>query len=135
MLRSIATGDSWLTDKEAGVLVFQLVEGELPRKARLELYVDDALYPAFISSKARSARQTFDEIGEGFVRELEFSRLNLRITHGGEDGVGQMKGDDILAEFACDTKELLDSCLVRRILLAACLVSVMPVVADAAGLG
>ena len=36
MLRSIATGDSWLTDKEAGVLVFQLVEGELPRKARLE---------------------------------------------------------------------------------------------------
>ena len=54
------------------------------------------------------------------MRELEFSRLNLRITHGGEDGVGQMKGDDILAEFACDTKELLDSCLVRRILLPAC---------------
>lgn len=99
-----------LTGTEAGVLVFQLIDGELPRKGRVELYVDDAVYPAFISTKSRSHKQTWDEIGEGFVREMEYSRLNLRITSGDE---GIRDRDDVMAEFACDTRELLDSCIVR----------------------
>lgn len=94
---------------EAGVIVFQLISGDLPRKGRVELYVDDATYPAFISTKSRSVHQKWDEIGEGFVREMEFSRLVLCINTSSDDVT---YGEDNVAEFTCDTRELLEACLV-----------------------
>lgn len=42
------------------------------------------------------------------MREMEFSRLNLRINASdGEDAWGES-----IAEFACDTRDLLENCLV-----------------------
>lgn len=48
------------------------------------------------------------QVGEGFVRELDFGRIWLRINADADDG-----GEDIVAEFKCDTRDFLEQCLVR----------------------
>jgi hypothetical protein len=50
------------------------------------------------------------QIGEGFIRELDFSRIWLRINADADDG-----GEDIVAEFKCDTRDFLEQCLVSRL--------------------
>ena len=84
---------------------------------------DDGYWPAFTSTKARSHNATWDQVsstgrspranakyqvGEGFVRELEYSRIWLRINADAENG-----GEDVVAEFKCDTKDFLDQCFNR----------------------
>lgn len=48
-------------------------------------------------------------MGEGFVRELDFGRIWLRIN-----AADDSEKEDIIAEFRCDTKDFLDQCIVRR---------------------
>ena len=47
------------------------------------------------------------QVGEGFIRELDFSRIWIRIN---EDADGDR--DDIIAEFRGDTKDFLEQCIV-----------------------
>lgn len=48
------------------------------------------------------------QVGEGFVRELDFSRIWLRINANDSS----KDKDDIVAEFKCDTKDFLEQCYV-----------------------
>ena len=50
------------------------------------------------------------QVGEGFVRELDFSRIWLRIN--ANDASNDR--DDIVAEFKCDTKDFLEQCYVSK---------------------
>jgi Ca2+-dependent lipid-binding protein len=95
-----------LLHTQSGVLVFQVISGQLARKGSLEVLFDDGYWPSFSSTRARSAHPTWDQIGEGFVRELDFSRIWLRIN--ADDDAGD---EDIVAEFKCDTKAFLERCL------------------------
>ena len=84
---------------------------------------DDGYWPAFTSGKARSTHAAWDQVrfllslghsltdqqvGEGFVKELDFSRIWLRIN--ANDSANDK--DDIVAEFKCDTKDFLEQCFV-----------------------
>ncbi|WVW80773.1 hypothetical protein I302_102759 [Kwoniella bestiolae CBS 10118] len=91
----------------SGVLVFQVISGQLAKKGSLEVMFDDGYWPSFISGKARSHHPTWDQVGEGFIRELDFSRTWLRINAADEND----DEEDIVAEFKCDTHEFLEQCI------------------------
>ena len=86
----------------SGVLVFKIIEGESAHKdCYLEVLFDDYAFPNYVSSKARNRHQKWDEIGDGFVRELEFSRITMRLkdkvekTHDEADVIATLSGDTL----------------------------------------
>nr|ODN95971.1 transmembrane protein [Cryptococcus depauperatus CBS 7855] len=91
---------------QSGVLVFQVISGQLARRGSLEVMIDDGYWPAFTSGKARSTHPTWDQVGEGFIRELDFSRTWLRINAADENSK-----EDVVAEFKCETKDFLEQCI------------------------
>ncbi|KAK5990308.1 hypothetical protein PT974_08575 [Cladobotryum mycophilum] len=91
---------------ESGLLIFRLLESELPENnAHLEIFVDDMAFPSYISSTARTKSHKFDEIGDCVIRELDFSRLTLKTRKKGDDA------DDTLSYLAGNTLETLKQCL------------------------
>lgn len=97
-----------LTFTESGVLVIQVMSGELSKKGRFEVLLDEAYWPSFTTSMARSQKQTWDSVHEAFVRELDFSRITLRLN----DEADPEDGEDIFAGIQLQTKEVLEQCLV-----------------------
>ena len=93
----------------SGVLIFKVIEGELAHKdCCLEVLFDDYAFSSYQSSKASSRRQQWDEIGDGFVRELEFSRITLRLrakVDKASDGL------DVIASLTGDTLDVLKTTL------------------------
>ncbi|KAK7744145.1 Tricalbin-2 [Cytospora paraplurivora] len=96
---------------ESGLVIFKLMEAELPRSdSHIEVFVDDMAYPSYVSSSAKKRQYTFDEIGDCFIRELEFSRLTLRVR----DKLGRPGDDDkdkTLARLTGNTLDTLKQCL------------------------
>lgn len=92
---------------ESGVLILEAISGTLPKKARLELLLDDGYWPSFSTERARSQAATWDQVGEGFIKELDFSAVWLRLNEndGGEK-------DDIIAEVRLAATAFLDKCWV-----------------------
>jgi Ca2+-dependent lipid-binding protein len=96
-----------LLKHESGLLIFRLLEAELPEsQSRLEVFIDDMAYPSYVSSTASTKTHKFDEIGDCVIRELDFSRLTLKARKKGDDK------DQILAQLSGNTMETLKQCLV-----------------------
>ncbi len=96
---------------ECGLVIFKLMEAELPKSdTHIEIFVDDMAFPSYVSSTARSRNFKFDEIGDCFVRELDFSRLTVKVRERAE------KQDDdknkTLARLTGNTLDTLKQCLV-----------------------
>lgn len=91
---------------ESGLLIFRLLEAEMPESnSQLEVYVDDLAFPSYISTTAHSRTHKFDEIGDCMIRELDFSRLTLKARKKGDDE------DDTLSSLTGNTLETLKQCL------------------------
>jgi Ca2+-dependent lipid-binding protein len=89
----------------SGVVIFKIIEGELAHKdCFLEVLFDDFAFPSYVSSKARSRHQKWDEVGDGFVRELEFSRITIRLKSKSDD-------EDVIATLTGDTADVLKMAL------------------------
>lgn len=70
-------------------------------------------FPSYSSSKIKSRKATIDEIGDCFVRELDFSRITLRIREKGElKGDAKKDKEDIIAKLTGNTLDTLKQCLV-----------------------
>jgi len=69
--------------------------------------LDDAYWPAFTTSMARSRHVTWDYTGEGFIKELDFGRVWLRLNEADEG-----TKDDIIAEWKEDAKKFLQEAMV-----------------------
>jgi Ca2+-dependent lipid-binding protein len=66
---------------ESGLVIFKLMEADLPKsQTRVEVFVDDMAFPSYVSSTANKRTHKFDEIGDCFIRELEFSKLTIKIS-------------------------------------------------------
>lgn len=91
---------------QSGILAFNLLEGQIAKKkARLEVSFDDGYWPAYTTEPARSqGKNTFDEVGEYVVRELDWSKIFLKLRTGSRD-------EDVFAEFQGNTKDLLERSL------------------------
>lgn len=81
------------------------------KKARLDVFLDDTYWPAFSTLKSRSTNAQWAHVGEGFVKELDFGRIWLRLNESGDSDK-----DDVIAEWKGDTKAFLDTTLVSRLL-------------------
>jgi hypothetical protein len=72
--------------------------------------MDDMLYPAYSSAKIKSASYNINETGDAMVRELDLSRMTLRLVdevdHKGEDDE-----DDIKAKITGPTLQTLQQAL------------------------
>lgn len=93
---------------ESGIIVFNVVSGQIRKKARLEVLMDDGYWPAFTTAKSPSTNAHWKHVGEGFVKELDFGRVWLRLNENDEGGK-----DEIIAEWKGDAKPFLESTLVR----------------------
>ncbi|KAI1283289.1 C2 domain-containing protein [Xylaria sp. FL0933] len=97
---------------ESGFLIFNLIEGEMPKSGtHLEIFVDDMLYPSYASGTAKSIHHKFDEIGDCFIRELEFSKLTLKVCEKREKPGEERDEDHTLSRLTGNTLETLKQCL------------------------
>lgn len=102
-----------LLKHESGLVIFKLMDGELPRSdTRVEVFVDDMAFPSYVSSTAKSKTYTFDEIGDCFIRELEFSKLTIKIKDKGGKSGDDDKHEHTLARLTGNTLDTLKQCLV-----------------------
>lgn len=69
--------------------------------------MDDGYWPAFSTAKAHSVKARWEHVGEGFVKELDFGRVWLRLNQS-EEG----DKDDVIAEWKGDAKAFLEATLV-----------------------
>lgn len=106
-----------LLKHESGFLIFNLLEGEMPKSgSHIEISVDDMLYPSYVSGTAKTRSFKFDEIGDCFIRELEFSRLTLRISEKREKPGEERDEDHTIARLTGNTLDTLKQCLVSFII-------------------
>ncbi|KAJ7693677.1 C2 domain-containing protein [Mycena rosella] len=102
----VKMGVDELLTHQSGVIVFNVLSGNLAKKARLEVLLDDGYWPCFSTVRARSSNAEWETVGEGFVKELDFGRVWLRLNEA-EEG----DKDDIIAEWKGDAKAFLQSTL------------------------
>ncbi|GKT83557.1 C2 domain-containing protein [Colletotrichum tofieldiae] len=98
---------------ESGLLIFKLMEAEMPEhNTHLEVWVDDMAFPSYTSSAAKHKKHTFEEIGDCFIRELDFSRLTLKVREKGDKVEGSEKDKDhTIAKLQGNTLDTLKQCL------------------------
>ncbi|EJD04407.1 tricalbin [Fomitiporia mediterranea MF3/22] len=95
-----------LLTHQSGIIVFSVRKGRLSQKARLEVLLDDGYWPAFSTTRARSLNAEWDHVGEGFIKELDFGRVWLRLNENDEGDK-----DDIIAEFKCEARRFLEDAM------------------------
>ncbi len=95
---------------DSGLVIFKLMDAELEEKdVQVQVLVDDMKFPSYSSAVARTKRLTFDEIGDCFIRELEFSKLTVRLRERGD--VKEDKPDKTVAKLTGNTLDTIKQCL------------------------
>ncbi|GAA5874962.1 hypothetical protein JCM1840_007163 [Sporobolomyces johnsonii] len=99
-----------LLKTQTGVVSFQIVSGQLAKKgARLEVLFDDGYWSAYSTEPSRSTHNTWDEIGEALVRELDFSQIIFRLNMAEKD-----TREDIIASATLDMNTFLEAALDKQ---------------------
>lgn len=110
-----------LVKHESGLLIFKLIEGTLAHSdVRVEVLMDDMAFPSFSSAKVKSKQTQFGETGDAFVRELEFSKITLRLREKIDRKGNGDNSDSTIAKLTGSTMDTLLRCLVC---LLPCLIS------------
>ncbi|KAK3173796.1 hypothetical protein OEA41_007128 [Lepraria neglecta] len=99
---------------ESGLLIFKIIEGTFAKSdVRLEVLMDDYVFPAYNSTKARSRHTIFGETGDAFIRELDVSRVTLRLNEK-QDKKGDSDHDEhTIAKLHGNTIDVLQRCLYK----------------------
>lgn len=92
---------------ESGIAVFHIISGQLHKKGRLEVLLDDGYWPCFTTMKARSTHAQWGYVGEGFIKEIDFSRVWLRLCDSDD-----LDKAEVLAEWKGDAKTFLEESMV-----------------------
>lgn len=97
---------------ESGLIIFKILDVDLTESnVHVEVLVDDMAFPSYSSSAVKTKKSNIDEIGDCFVRELDFSKITLRIREKGESK-GDEKKDHTVAKLTGNTLDTLKQCLV-----------------------
>ena len=83
------------------------MSGVLAKKGRIEVLLDDGYWPVFSTTKSRSVHAQWQMVGEGFLKELDFGQVWLRLNEADEG-----EKDDIEAEWKGEAKAFLQDTLV-----------------------
>lgn len=81
------------------------------KKARLEVLLDDGYWPCFGTNKSNSTNAQWGYVGEGFIKEIDFSQICLRLNEADEGSK-----EDIVGEWKGDAKTFLEKAIVRLFL-------------------
>ncbi|KAL8731971.1 MAG: hypothetical protein Q9166_003103 [cf. Caloplaca sp. 2 TL-2023] len=101
-----------LVKHESGLLIFKLLEGNLAHSdVRVEVVMDDMVFPSFSSAKVKSKHTQFGETGDAFVRELDFSKITLRLREKTDKKGEEDKSDTTAAKLTGSTMDTLLRCL------------------------
>ncbi|KAF2263568.1 tricalbin [Lojkania enalia] len=96
---------------ETGLIVFKLIDGEFAESGGyIDVVMDDFAFPCYSSSKIKSRHMTFNEVGDTMVRELDFSKITLRLVEH-IDRKGEGDEDHIVAKLTGNTLDTLRRCL------------------------
>ncbi|KAI9615270.1 hypothetical protein KEM48_005698 [Puccinia striiformis f. sp. tritici PST-130] len=96
-----------LLASQSGILVFNIIGGVIARKhARLEFLFDDGYWPSYSTEPSKSTHPKWDETGESFIRELDWSRCILKLNVADKD-----TREEVYAEYTCDLKAFMNDCL------------------------
>ncbi|KAF2669361.1 tricalbin [Microthyrium microscopicum] len=99
-----------LIDYESGLLIFQLVDGNFQRtNCHLEVIIDDHVFPSHSSAKVKTKQFEFNETGDAMIRELDQSRITLRLVQHVDRG--DSSGNETLAKLSGPTLQTLQRCL------------------------
>lgn len=94
----------------SGLLIFKFIEGQIGKTdTHLDVLMDDMMYPAYSTAKIKSQQQKFEEIGDCVVRELDFSKVTIRLRESSKDK--EHDEDDIVAKLTGETMLTLRQCL------------------------
>lgn len=98
---------------ETGLLVYKLIDGKFTQTGcRVEVLMDDMLFPSYSSPKVRAREQTFNDFGDAVVRELDFSRITLRVIER-VNKEGEGKEERVIAKLTGPTLDTLRRCLYK----------------------
>ncbi|KAK5228196.1 Tricalbin-2 [Exophiala xenobiotica] len=102
-----------LSKYESGLIVFNIIEGHFSEtNVQLEVVMDDHAFPAYTSAKIRQKDFHFGETGDAMVREIDMSRITLRLVEK-TDKSGKQDQDDIVAKLTGPTLTTLQQCLYK----------------------
>lgn len=87
--------------------MFNVVSGKLHDKGRIEVVLDDLEWPCVSTPKAKSRTAKWEFVGEGFVKEIDFSQVHLFLDAANEEGE-----DRVVAQWSGSVKEFLRDTLV-----------------------
>ncbi|KAB8342983.1 hypothetical protein FH972_022577 [Carpinus fangiana] len=107
-----------LDQYESGLIIFRLEESQLAAaNCHVEVLIDDFIQPAYSSSRARSKTTNFNETGDAIIRELDVSRITLRLVQKvdtkGESGDGDEK--HVFAKLTGQTLDVLKQGLYQTV--------------------
>ncbi|KAF2092391.1 DNA-directed RNA polymerase II subunit J [Rhizodiscina lignyota] len=96
-----------LLNYESGLIIFTLIDGEFSNQGcHLEVVMDDHLFPSYTSSKVKQRHASFNEIGDAMVRELDMSRITLRLVQRASKD-DEKKDNNVIAKLTGQTLEIL----------------------------
>ncbi|KAF8419946.1 hypothetical protein EV426DRAFT_576746 [Tirmania nivea] len=94
----------------SGLLIFKFIEGQIGKTdTHLDVLMDDMMFPTYSTAKIKSHNQKFDEVCDSVVRELDFSKVTIRLRESSNDK--EHDEDDIIAKLTGDTLSTLKQCL------------------------
>ncbi|EEQ86686.1 hypothetical protein RJZ56_006914 [Blastomyces dermatitidis] len=100
-----------LSQYESGLIVFKLIDGQLAHSnVQLEVLMDDHVFPSYTSPRTKSKEAVFGDVGDAFVRELEVSKITLRLVEK-TDTKGEEDANHALAKLTGPTLPTLQQCL------------------------
>ena len=109
----VHVGSYMAISPESGIIVFHVISGRLSKKARLEVLLDDGYWSCMSTVKAQKCEAQWDYVGEGFVKEIDFGLVWLRLNEAPEGD-----RDDTFAEWKGDAKAFLHNTLVSFVTFA-----------------
>ncbi|KAF2655015.1 tricalbin [Lophiostoma macrostomum CBS 122681] len=105
------TADDLQQYAETGLIVFKLIDGDFAESGGyVDIIMDDMAFPSYSSAKIKSKAMTFNEVGDTMVRELDFSKITLRIIEH-IDKKGEADEDHVIAKLTGNTLDTLRRCL------------------------
>ncbi|GAM85418.1 hypothetical protein ANO11243_034250 [Dothideomycetidae sp. 11243] len=100
-----------LQQYESGLIVFKIIDGDMSQAGlHFEILMDDNVFPAFSSVKTKSRQFTFNEVGDAMVRELDLSKITLRLIEG-HDKKGSGESDHVKSKLTGETLNVLKRAL------------------------
>jgi len=75
--------------------------------------MDDHAFPAYVSSKSRQRSHVFGETGDAFVREIDMSRITLRLTEKTDNTGNKKEEEHVIAKLTGPTLTTLQQCLYK----------------------